>query len=161
LYAGLAGHPAPASSQLAFSETWERRMVGPFADAGNAEKTLHAIALSTAHGAFQTADVLKVSERFEPDLKALMDALHAWSHPGATVATRPRNQTRTARQRSPDRMVDRAPPLHPDGPDARPRAVPPRRVGVRGEAMKGANPRADLITSPSNRSRPLRSSVVC
>ena len=72
LYPGPAGHPAPTCSRLAFSEMWARRMVGPFADAENAEKTLHAVALSTAHGAFQTADVLKVNTRFEPDLKALM-----------------------------------------------------------------------------------------
>jgi hypothetical protein len=36
------------------------------------------------------------------------------------------------------------PPLRPHDPDRGPRALPPRRLGVRGEAMKGANPRADL-----------------
>jgi hypothetical protein len=34
--------------------------------------------------------------------------------------------------------------VHPYGAHARPRALPPRRLDLRGEAMKGANPRADL-----------------
>jgi len=59
------GHPTPKSSRLSFSEAWERRMVGPFADAENAEKTLHAVALSAAHGAFQVADVLRVRDRHQ------------------------------------------------------------------------------------------------
>jgi hypothetical protein len=80
LYSALAGHPTPRSSRLFFSERWERRMVGPFVDTENAEKTLHAIALSTAHGAYQIADLLNVRDRFTAELKRLDEALHAWSH---------------------------------------------------------------------------------
>src|SRR3989442_8020807 len=38
-------------------------------------------------------------------------------------------------------MTARDPSIHADGPDARPRAVPPRRLGLRGEGRRVARPR--------------------
>jgi len=81
LYSRLAGHAAPISSPLSFSEGRARRMVGPFVDTENAEKTLHAVTLAAAHGAYQLVDLLKVRDRFAAELKELDDALDAWSHP--------------------------------------------------------------------------------
>jgi hypothetical protein len=79
LYTGMAGHPLPTSSPLSFSEKHERRMVGPFADASNAHGTLHAIAVSASHGAYQIADLLKLRDRFAVEFTELDDALVAWA----------------------------------------------------------------------------------
>ncbi len=79
LYTGMAGHPLPTSSPLSFSEKHERRMVGPFADASNAHGTLHAIAVSASHGAYQIADLLKLRDRFAVEFTELNDALDAWA----------------------------------------------------------------------------------
>jgi hypothetical protein len=81
LYSGMAGHPSPKASRLSFSDARQRRMVGPFVDPEVAEKTLHAVMLSAAHGAYQIADLLKVRDRFAAELKELDAALDAWNHP--------------------------------------------------------------------------------
>ena len=81
LYTGMAGHPSPVASRLFFSDARQRRMVGPFTDSDVAKKTLHSVMLSASHGAYQIVDLLKVQKRFAAELKALDDALNAWSHP--------------------------------------------------------------------------------
>jgi len=81
LYTAMAGHPTPNVSRLFVSSQRQRRMVGPFADAEVAEKTLHATMLAASHGAYQMADLLKVQDRFKEELRSLNEALEDWSHP--------------------------------------------------------------------------------
>jgi hypothetical protein len=79
LLTGLAGHPTPQVSRVSFSDARQRRIVGPFVDAEVAKKTLHAVTISVAHGAFQITDVLKGQERFATELEELRATLRAWS----------------------------------------------------------------------------------
>ena len=78
LYSGMAGHPTPTVSRVYFSDARQRKMIGPFADQEAAKGTLHAVALSASHGAYQIVDLLKVQERFAGETKALDAALDEW-----------------------------------------------------------------------------------
>lgn len=80
LYTGMAGHPTPTVSRVYFSDERQRRMVGPFADEVSARGTLHAIATTASHGAYQIAEILKVEHRFVDELQSLNDALDQWIH---------------------------------------------------------------------------------